>query len=73
VVRAFVKAHDEVRSLIQEARDMDLNHVRYTNPFIRLFHFTVGTGLLIIAAHDRRHLWQARQVCKAMETERASG
>ena len=73
VLRAFVKAHDEIRSLIQEARDMDLNHVRYTNPFIRLFHFTVGTGLLIIAAHDRRHLWQARQVCKAMEAERADG
>jgi DinB superfamily len=73
VLRAFVKAHDEVRSLIQEARDMDLNRVRFTNPFIRLFHFTVGTGLLIIAAHDRRHLWQARQVCKAMEAERAGG
>jgi DinB superfamily len=62
VLRAFVSAHDEVRAVIRESREMDLNRIRFTNPFIRLFHFTVGTGLLIIAAHDRRHLWQAKQV-----------
>ncbi len=72
VLKAFVAAHDEIRSLIKESCKMDLNHVRFTNPFVRIFHFTVGTGLLIIGAHDRRHLWQARQVCKALEAERSS-
>jgi len=32
-----------------------------------VLRFTVGTGILIITAHDRRHLWQARQVCGAMK------
>lgn len=72
VLRAFVAAHDEVRSLVQEAREMDLNRVRFKNPFVGLLRFTVGTGLLIIGAHDRRHLWQARQVLKALEAERSN-
>jgi hypothetical protein len=36
--------------------------VRFRNPFVPLLRFTVGTGLLVINAHDRRHLWQAERV-----------
>jgi hypothetical protein len=67
VLKSFVAAHEEVRSLVREGREMDLNRVRFTNPFVRLFHFTVGTGLMVIGAHDRRHLWQARQVVESMK------
>jgi hypothetical protein len=66
ILRAFIAAHDELRSLIHEARDLDLNRIRFHNPFIGLLRYTVGTALLVIGAHDRRHLWQARQVCAAM-------
>ena len=71
MLRIFIAAHDEARSLVQEAREMDLNRIRFKNPFVGLLRFTVGTGLLIIGAHDRRHLWQARQVSKALEAERS--
>jgi hypothetical protein len=27
--------------------------------------FSIATGLFVIAAHDRRHLWQAEQVKQA--------
>jgi hypothetical protein len=27
--------------------------------------FSIATGLFVIAAHDRRHLWQAEQVRQA--------
>ena len=66
ILRAFIAAHGELRSLIHEARDLDLNRIRFHNPFIGLLRYTVGTALLVIGAHDRRHLWQARQVCAAM-------
>jgi hypothetical protein len=36
--------------------------VRFQNPFVPLLRFTIGTGLLVINAHDRRHLWQAERV-----------
>jgi hypothetical protein len=42
--------------------EMDFNRIRFHNPIIVLFPFTVATGLLIINAHDRRHLWQATRV-----------
>jgi hypothetical protein len=72
ILRAFIAAHDELRSLIHEARDLDLNRIRFHNPFIGLLRYTVGTALLVIGAHDRRHLWQARQVCAAMKPRNAS-
>jgi hypothetical protein len=66
ILRAFIAAHDELRSLIHEARDLDLNRIRFRNPFIGLLRYSVGTALLVIGAHDRRHLWQANQVRAAM-------
>jgi DinB superfamily len=67
VLSAFVTAHNEVRALVRESFRMDLNRIRFTNPFLRVFHFTVGTGLMVIGAHDRRHLWQAKQVVESMK------
>jgi len=31
------------------------------NPYLPLIRFTVGTGLLIMPAHERRHLLQAER------------
>ena len=68
ILRAFIAAHDEVRSLIGDARDLDLNRIRFRNPFIGVLRYSVGTALLVIGAHDRRHLWQANQVHQAMKS-----
>jgi hypothetical protein len=67
VLSAFIASHNELRGLIHEAREVNLNRIRFKNPFVSLLRFTVGTGIWIIAAHDRRHLWQAKQVCAAMK------
>jgi|SRR5579859_2943592 len=66
ILGAFLAAHDEVRSLIHEGRELDLNRIYFRNPFIRLVRYSVGTALLVIGAHDRRHLWQANQVRNAI-------
>jgi hypothetical protein len=65
-LRDFVNSHSEVRRVIGSWERMDFNRVRFRNPFVPLLRFTVATGLLIINAHDRRHLWQAERV-KASE------
>lgn len=67
ILKAFIAAHDELRSLIRDARELDLNRIRFRNPFIGLLRYSVGTALLVIGAHDRRHLWQANQVRAAMK------
>jgi hypothetical protein len=52
----------QLRELLHEAAPLDLNRTRFTNPFFPLIRFGVGTGFLVIEAHERRHLWQARQI-----------
>ncbi len=65
VLQMFLRSQEDVRSVLQESADLDLNCIRFRNPFIGFLRFTVGAGLLIVAAHDRRHLWQAEQVRRA--------
>jgi DinB family protein len=69
VLKAFVAAHDRVRFLMAECRELDLNRIRFKNPYIGVIRFTIGTGLLVIGAHDRRHLLQAGKVLEAMQRE----
>lgn len=63
----FLGSQEAVRGVIHEGAGFDLNRIRFRNPFIGFLRFTVGTGLLVIAAHDRRHLWQAERVRECPE------
>ena len=58
----WARVQAQVRDLLHEAGPLDLNATRFVNPFFPLVRFSVGTGFLVIEAHNRRHLWQARQV-----------
>jgi hypothetical protein len=33
---------------------------------VSAFRFTIGTGLLVVTGHDRRHLWQAANARTAL-------
>jgi len=59
---AFLRADDDLRAVVRDGAPLDLNRIRFHNPFVAIFRFTVATGLLLMAAHNRRHLWQADQV-----------
>lgn len=58
----FRAAHAEVIARLERARDLDLGRARVRSPFLPLFHYSLGQAFAIIAAHGRRHLWQAEQV-----------
>ena len=58
----FVAAHDDTRAFLRRFTDVDLARIRFPNPFIRGVRFSLATGVHVIAAHDRRHLWQAWNV-----------
>jgi hypothetical protein len=63
----FLASQDEVRAFLRRYAHIDLAGVRFPNPFIRGVRFSVATGLHVIAAHERRHLWQAWRVRQAAE------
>lgn len=66
ILAAYHDAHDRVRALLVEAADLDVNRATFKNPFIGLVLMRVSSAFHVIAAHDRRHLWQAQQVVAAL-------
>jgi len=65
---SFSASHDEVRKFLCTYADLDLAAVRFPNPFVRAVRFSLATGLHVITAHERRHLWQAWRVRRAAES-----
>jgi hypothetical protein len=62
----FFVTQDRARAFLRKYADIDLAGVHFPNPFIRGVRFSLATGLHVIAAHDRRHVWQAWNVRKAL-------
>lgn len=63
--REFRAANDELRRVLADCRRVDVNRTRFPNLFVRGVRFTVGTGLVLMVVHHRRHVWQAFQVAEA--------
>jgi hypothetical protein len=66
LVEAFRRSHDPYRELVAAAADVDVNRVTGPNPFFKIIPMRVSTVLRVIPAHDRRHLWQAANVRRAL-------
>lgn len=62
ILPQFLKTMERASAMLESTRAKDLNSVRFRNPLLPAIRFTVASGFLIVAAHGRRHLWQARQV-----------
>ena len=65
ILDAYRAAHETIRGLIRDAAAIDANRSTFANPFVPV-SFRIATGLFVISAHDRRHLWQAEQVKRAV-------
>ena len=65
VMPPFDATITRARRLLVASADLDLNGTRFRNPFLGLLVVRASTGFLILAAHGRRHAWQARNVLDA--------
>jgi hypothetical protein len=63
----FVDSHNAVQEFLRENANLDLAGVTFPNPFIKSFRFSLATGLHVLAAHERRHIWQGWRVREAAE------
>ena len=59
---AFVALQDEFQQCLARAEGLDLRRVKARSPVSRHLKFSLGKAFAGIAAHQRRHLWQARQL-----------
>lgn len=64
VAADFQAMQGALRERILGAKGLDLARVRLDSPFSRSLRMGLGTTFQFLAAHERRHLWQARQVRK---------
>ena len=62
ILQRFLDTNTRTRALVERAKHVDVNRVRFRNPFVGWIRFTVGTGLEILSKHEQRHLLQAERV-----------
>ena len=63
----FLTSHAGLRAFLRTYADIDLAGVTFPNPFFSGIRFSLATGVHVLAAHERRHLWQAWNVRRAAE------
>jgi len=64
VLAEFERLHNELIHLLQASAGKRIDKQKMKSPFANM-HYSAYSAFRIVAAHDRRHLWQAR---KALET-----
>jgi hypothetical protein len=62
VLPTFVHLQDQLARMLEAANGLDLKRVRVAAPGLGPVRLSLHVTLAWIAAHQRRHLWQARQV-----------
>lgn len=64
VSREFLQWQDAIDSRLDQADGVDLVRVKGPSPAFPLIKWSLGAMLSITMAHERRHIWQAREVRK---------
>ena len=55
-------AHDRLDDLLLQSNGLDLVRIKTKSPASNWISYPLGIAFWIQSAHDRRHLWQARQI-----------
>ncbi len=62
VVPTFFRLQEEFLECLHKANGIDLSKIKVAHPATKWFKLSLGQYLALHAAHERRHLWQARQI-----------
>jgi hypothetical protein len=62
IISSFFILQEEFLQCIEETNGIDLSRVKVNNPVSKWIRFSLGQEIAFNAAHERRHLWQARLV-----------
>ena len=60
VLNAFQSIGRDLEEELANARALALDAEKIRSPFAENMHYSVYSAFALIAAHDRRHIWQAR-------------
>ena len=67
----FASLQEKLMDLVREAREADLRH-KIVSPFDKRVRYNLLSAFHIVAAHERRHLWQAEQAVAELRRVQAA-
>lgn len=73
VLHEFLELRDQFAERVRRADGLDLKRAVVVSPVNRLVRLPLGAYFAFLLAHDRRHLWQARQVLAKLQKLDAAG
>lgn len=59
---AYFERNGWLTALVADAKGLDLARAKISSPVTRLIRFNLAAAFAVVAAHERRHLWQAGRV-----------
>ena len=65
VLSEFDQLHSELAGYVRTAIGIDLARTKVESPASRSLKLSLGQVFALLAAHGRRHIWQAKQVLAA--------
>lgn len=68
VLVGFLASQEELLKLLEAARGKALEKTTITSPFSKRMRYNTYSCFQVLAAHERRHLWQAEQALAQMKT-----
>ncbi len=60
----FESLNRQLEELLAPARGLDLGRARIISPFAQNVKYSAYSAFVLIAAHNRRHLWQAENALR---------
>ena len=66
-VGIFFAHQDAIMKRVRQADGLDLARVRLVSPVSRWLRMSLGQSFALLAAHERRHLWQSARVKEALK------
>jgi hypothetical protein len=68
VLAGFLASQEELLRLLEAARGKALEKTTITSPFSKRMRYNAYSCFQVLAAHERRHLWQAEQALAQRKT-----
>jgi hypothetical protein len=65
VFREFLSLEKELEEKLDFAQALALDRVEINSPFAEKMKYNCYSAFVLIAAHNRRHLWQAEQALRS--------
>jgi hypothetical protein len=65
VLAELIASRGRILERVRQSVGLNIKRAIVVSPVSRLIRVPLGAYLAFLAAHDRRHLWQARQVREA--------